>query len=254
MRLQLASLDRARRDFIASASHELRTPLFSLGGFLELLASEELDAETRSEFLAETREQVSRLQKLATDLLDLTRLDAGRLAVANESFDLGAVGELLVTELSVRASSLDHALELDVRGPSPAIADEERALQVGRILVDNALVHTPQGSSVRVVVEADNDEAKLSVLDDGPGIPTDSQAHVFERFFRLEGTVASGSGLGLAIARELAGLMEGRIELESRPGATRFTLVLRADVFGRAPVVGKPGQNRRILRRRIAQV
>ena len=88
MRVRLASLDRARAEFIANASHELRTPLFSLAGFLELLASEELDAETRSDFMVAIRSQVTRLTKLATDLLDLSKLDAGRLTVVTESVDL----------------------------------------------------------------------------------------------------------------------------------------------------------------------
>jgi signal transduction histidine kinase len=254
MRLQLASLDRARRDFIANASHELRTPLFSVGGFLELLASEELDEETRAEFLNETREQVSRLQKLATDLLDLSRLDAGRVAVARESFDLSAVGELLAIEFGPRATATDHRLELELRNNTPALADEERVLQVGRLLVDNALVHTPPGTSVSLVVDADNRAARLSVSDDGPGIPADAQAHVFDRFFRLDGTVAAGSGLGLAIARELVGLMDGRIELESRAGATTFTLVLPADAFGSAPEAGMRGLEGAPASRRIAQV
>jgi len=256
MRLQLASLDRARRDFIANASHELRTPLFSLGGFLELLASEDLDAETRAEFLDETREQVSRLQKLATDLLDLSRLDAGRLAVASETFDLAAVGELLTTEFGLRARATRHSLELEQRSTAPALGDEERVLQVGRVLIDNALVHTPRGTTVRIVVEGDNKWARLSVVDDGPGIPEDGQAHVFERFFRLEGTVAAGSGLGLAIASEVAGLMGGRIELESRPHATRFTLVLPADAFGHPLGTGMRSVEESSGRgsRRIAQV
>jgi signal transduction histidine kinase len=256
MRLQLASLDRARREFIANASHELRTPLFSLGGFLELLAGEELDDETRAEFLNETREQVSRLQKLATDLLDLSRLDAGRLAVASESFDLSTVGELLATEFGPRALATGHPVTLGPSEPAPVLADEERALQVGRVFVENALVHTPPGTDVEVVVETDNNAAKLSVVDNGPGIPPEAHMQVFERFSRLDGTVASGSGLGLAIARELAELMNGRIDLESRPGRTRFTLVLPADAFGNVPPPGMRGVEAPPARRsrRIAQV
>ena len=95
MRLRLASLDRARGEFIANASHELRTPLFSLAGFLELLDAEDVDAATREEFLAEMRGQVQRLTKLATDLLDLSRIDAGRLDVADDGFDLAVVGDVL---------------------------------------------------------------------------------------------------------------------------------------------------------------
>ena len=230
MRLQLASLDRARAEFIANASHELRTPLFSLAGFIELLtADDEVDAETRDEFLATMREQVTRLAKLATDLLDLSRMDAGGLRVAQESVDLGAVGEALLTEFRPRFAGGAHSLELAVSEEVGAFADEARVLQIGRILVENALVHTPPGTAVRIAVGRDGGRALLGVGDDGPGIPADLQQAVFERFFRLGGTVASGSGLGLAIARELAELMSGRIELESLPGLTRFTLVLAAD-------------------------
>jgi len=238
MRLRLASLDRARRDFIASASHELRTPLFSLGGFLELLAGEELDPRTRAEFLGETREQVSRLQKLATDLLDLSRLDAGRLAVARESFDLAAAGEVVATEFRPLAAASGHALRFGAAGPAPALGDEERVLQVGRVLVDNALRHTPPGTEVELVVERDNNEARLAVVDDGPGIPAEARQQVFDRFFRVAGTVASGSGLGLALARELAELMGGRLELDCPAGRTRFTLVLAADAFGAPQAAG----------------
>ncbi len=229
MRLRLASLDRARNEFIANASHELRTPLFSLAGFLELLDDEELEPETREEFLADMRGQVARLAKLATDLLDLSRLDAGRLSVAEDGFDLAAVGELLATELGPRAAASQHRLEVVPAEQTYARGDEARVLQIGRILVENALVHTPAGTAVTVQAAVSADGATLAVIDDGPGIPEAAQEAVFDRFYRLGGTVASGSGLGLAIAKELAELMHGRIELASRPRFTRFALVLPAD-------------------------
>src|SRR5204862_1888104 len=87
MRVRLAQLDHARREFIANASHELRTPLFALGGFLELMTEEDLDSQTRAEFMSTMREQVERLTKLATELLDLSRLDAGRLSLEREPID-----------------------------------------------------------------------------------------------------------------------------------------------------------------------
>lgn len=236
MRLQLATLDRARGEFIANASHELRTPLFSLSGFLELLSSDDVDADTREEFLATMREQVARLTKLATDLLDLSRMDAGRLAVADETFDLAVVADLLVTEFGPRVRAGSHTIDLAAPGPVFAAGDEARVLQVGRILIENALIHTPPGTAITLGVRGDGAAASLSVTDDGPGIPGEARQAVFERFYRLGGTVASGSGLGLAIARELAGLMGGRIELESDPGATRFTLVLVSDLQTAAPV------------------
>ncbi len=234
MRLRLASLDRARGEFIANASHELRTPLFSLAGFLELLDTDEsVDVETREEFLASMRVQVRRLTKLATDLLDLSRMDAGRLAVVDEGFDLSVVGEELATEFGPRAAATGHLLELSAPDGIYARADENRVLQIGRILIENAVVHTPPGTTVSLAIARVGDRVTLAVEDDGPGIPAESSQAVFERFYRLGGGVASGSGLGLAIARELAELMGGRLELESRQGSTRFALVLAADAAGR---------------------
>jgi signal transduction histidine kinase len=230
MRQRLASLERARAEFIANASHELRTPLFSLAGFLELLTDDDdLDPETRDEFMSAMREQVSRLTRLATVLLDLSRLDTGRLSVSSESVDLGAVAAALASDFGPRAAAADHALALAGDAPVSARADEERVLQIGRILVDNAVVHTPPGTSIELAVSRRGGNAVLTVRDDGPGIPKESEQAVFERFYRLGGAVASGSGLGLAIARELAELMGGRVALEARPGTTRFELVLVAD-------------------------
>ena len=233
MRVRLAQLDRARAEFIANASHELRTPLFSLAGFLELLASEELDAETRADFMSAIRGQVTRLTKLATDLLDLSKLDAGRLSVATESVDLAQLGELLAGEFGPRVSTSGHTLDVELPEGARALGDEERIVQIGRILIENALVHTPAGTHVHVEVTSDARSARLTVSDDGPGIERDAQEHIFDRFYRLDRSVASGSGLGLAIARELATLMGGRLDLASVPGSTRFTLVLPVDAAER---------------------
>jgi signal transduction histidine kinase len=226
MRLRLANLDRARGEFIANASHELRTPLFSLGGFLELMDDPDLDEPTREEFLGQMREQVARLTKLATDLLDLSRLDAGRLTVASEPVELGELAEEVAAEFRARAG--DHVIELATE-PVAAEGDAERVLQIGRILLENALVHTPPGTTVRVSTAVDGGRATLTVANDGPEIPREAQQQIFERFYRLDGTRASGSGLGLAIARELAEVMGGRIELDSQNGWTLFTLVLSAE-------------------------
>ncbi len=226
MRAQLATLERARREFIANASHELRTPIFALGGHLELLTDEDMDEETRSEFLAEMRLQVERLTKLATDLLDLSRLDAGRLHVEMTPVDLGEIAQSLAAEFGGVGRGRDHALEADGEPGALALADEERVRQIGRILVENAILHTPPGTGIRLHTAETDDGVELRVEDAGPGIPPDDQQHVFERFYRAGVAVSSGSGLGLAIARELAGVMGGEIELDSRPGRTVFTLKL----------------------------
>ncbi|HJV29333.1 MAG TPA: ATP-binding protein [Gaiellaceae bacterium] len=226
MRLRLAGLERARREFIANASHELRTPIFSLGGFLELLDDEELDDATRKEFLGTAREQVARLTKLATDLLDLSRLDAGRVQLDRERLDLGAVARTICREFEAVARSKRHPIETAFDGPADAVGDEQRTIQIGRILVENALLHTPPGTTVRIRAGRENGRAVLEVEDEGPGIAATDLATVFDRFYRVDGGVAAGSGLGLAIAKELAELMGGAIELESRPGSTVFRLAL----------------------------
>jgi signal transduction histidine kinase len=226
MRQRLAGLERARREFIANASHELRTPLFSLGGFLELLENEDLEPATQLEFLHTMREQIDRLTKLATELLDLSRLDAGRMHVEAEALDLEALARSLAQEFHPVAVASGHAVEVDGGTGPTAVGDEERALQIGRVLVENAILHTPRGTTVRLSTARQDGKAVFQVADDGPGIPPEDRPHVFDRFYRVGGSLASGSGLGLAIARELAGLMGGTIELESVPGRTVFALAL----------------------------
>ena len=236
MRQRLVQLEHARREFIANASHELRTPLFSLGGFLELMENEELDQRTQQDFMATMREQIDRLTKLATDLLDLSRLDAGRMRVEAEPVDVDALARTLADEFHAVAKATDHDLEVVTSDGVEALADEERALQIGRILVENALVHTPAGTAVRLRSDRRNGSVLLEVEDEGGGIPPEHAEHVFERFYRVEGSIASGSGLGLAIARELAELMGGAIELETTPGRTVFRLRLRAHTGVPVPV------------------
>ena len=226
MRLRLAQLEHARREFIANASHELRTPLFSLGGFLELMAGEDLDERERREFVEEMGAQVTRLTKLATDLLDLSRLDAGQLAVSRGPVDVGVTARTVVEEFRALAEASEHFFSVESDGSVIADADEQRVLQIARILVENAIRHTPAGTKVHVSVAQGGGNATLTVCDEGPGVPERDQEHLFERFYRADGGKASGSGLGLAIARELALRMGGTIELRSKPGETAFTLTL----------------------------
>jgi signal transduction histidine kinase len=226
MRLRLAHLDHARKEFIANASHELRTPIFSLGGFLELLRDEELNERERGEFVGEMAGQVERLKRLATDLLDLSRLDAGQLSVERSELDLAHTARTVAEEFRAVAEGGGHELRLTGDAAVPAVGDEQRVLQIARILVENALRHTPTGTPVEVSAALRKGRGTLSVRDEGPGIPVEAQKHLFERFYRADGGKASGSGLGLAIAWELAARMEGAIELRSEPGGTRFTLEL----------------------------
>lgn len=228
MQRQLARLDTARKQFIASASHELRTPIFSLGGFLELLEDEELDEETRAQFLSQLRGQVARMRKLATELLDLSRLESGALELRPEPTDVGQLARDVASEFTPALSA--HEAELEVRtAPDPIEieCDPERVAQVMRILLDNALVHTPTGTTIVVSAVREDGHVTLEVADTGHGIRNQTMPHIFEPFF-TSADGARGAGLGLAIARELAGQMHGRLTVRSSPGATAFKLTLPA--------------------------
>jgi signal transduction histidine kinase len=227
MQQRLRQVDVARKEFIATASHELRTPIFSLAGFVELLQDEDLDEDTRREFIETMSEQVARLQKLSVDLLDLSRIDAGSMELHHEPVDLSELARSVLGEF--RPALAEHGTRVEVALPSEgleAACDRERVAQIMRILLDNALRHTPEGTQVTVSADRQNGAAELTVADSGPGLSDGSRAHVFERFYT--GDAARGAGLGLAIAQELAERMEGRITLSSRPGSTAFTLRLPA--------------------------
>ncbi len=225
MQRRLAELDTARKQFIANASHELRTPIFSLGGFVELLDEEDPTPEERAEFVRTMREQIDRLTKLTADLLDLSQLDAGAMVIAPSSVDLGSVAREVVREFGPSADRRGSRLELRTPDrPAVAQADPDRVRQIIRILLDNALTHTPEGTKVTVTSYSVNRRAELTVSDEGPGIPQRAQARIFERFYTAD--AGGGSGLGLAIARELAQRMNGRIAISSSKRFTSFTLDL----------------------------
>src|ERR1700760_493285 len=220
MQRRLAELDIARKVFIANASHELRTPIFSLGGFVELLEEEDPSPAERDEFVRNMRQQIERLTKLTTDLLDLSQLDAGAMVMSAGSVDLGELAREAAREFGPRAEAHGSRLQLrTAEHPVIALADRDRVRQIIRILLDNALTHTPEGTEVSVTANSSSRRrAELIVSDQGPGIPQRVQGRIFERFYT--GDSAGGSGLGLAIASELAQRMDGRIGIAS---SRRFT-------------------------------
>lgn len=233
MQARLARLDSARREFIANASHELRTPIASLGGFLELLEEDDPDEESRREFLRTMRGQVSRLERLAADLLDLSRIDSDAISLHNEPLDLEEIAAEAAAEfaaVAARARTTISVAEPSGRGPL-ARADRTRTTQILRILIDNAIKHTPDEATITITTSSDAETATVEVTDDGPGIPDEHIGRIFERFHTADS--GAGSGLGLAISRELSRLMGGDLRVASRPGRTTFTLTL--------PAISKPG-------------
>jgi signal transduction histidine kinase len=223
MQRQLAQLESARKKFIATASHELRTPIFSLGGFVELLEDEELDAETRRRFLGQVRDQVARLRKLSVDLLDLSRLESGSLELRPEEVDLCELTRSVSGEFEPVLAQHDSHLELRLATRRlDAQCDPVRVAQIMRILIDNALTHTAPGTRIVVTAGRDDGHVRLAVRDDGEGVAGNALQRIFEPFYTADD--AQGSGLGLAIASELADRMRGELSVRSVPGDTVFTL------------------------------
>jgi signal transduction histidine kinase len=224
MQKRLARLDSARREFIANASHELRTPITSLGGFLELLEHDDPDPASRAEFVRTMRGQIDRLTKLTADLLDLSKLDSDAVEIQPGRVELAPVVARVAEEFAPAAERHESEIALPQNGEVTATADPERVAQILRILIDNALTHTPDGTAISIETQAGNGTATLTVRDNGPGIEPYERERVFERFYT--GDAPGGSGLGLAIARELADRMEGGLQVDSHRGRTEFTLRL----------------------------
>jgi signal transduction histidine kinase len=231
MQRQLLQQEEARRAFVATASHELRTPLATLDGMLELLhedfRSGTLDLEDAESLVDRARVQSRRLGRLAADLLDLSRIDA-QVELRSEPVELGELSRAVLAEFDLGTSERQIETALDDRGGSVwALGDPGSVARILRILLDNALRHSPDGGTVTVELR-NGSHASLSVTDSGPGVPPEDRELIFERFKRGRHTSGkAGFGLGLAIGRELASRMGGDLLLEphERPGAT-FTLTL----------------------------
>ena len=169
MQKRLERLDSARREFIANASHELRTPIFSLAGFVELLEDDEPDPEVRAEFVHTMREQIARLTKLTVDLLDLSKLDADAMEIRRELVELGEVARRVAREFAPAAECHDSPIELAAGAATAAGADPDRVAQIMRILIDNALTHTPEGTTIKVGLRSTTARPASSSPTTGPG-------------------------------------------------------------------------------------
>ncbi|HEX5899538.1 MAG TPA: HAMP domain-containing sensor histidine kinase [Solirubrobacteraceae bacterium] len=231
MQRELRRQEAARRSFVATASHELRTPLTSLQGTIELLEedlrSDRFDQEDAWRQVVGTQRQLRRLARLASELLDLSRLDAD-VSLREEPVELGELCRAVAAEFELRAVEGDVELEVPAPpGPCWGRGDPSAVARVVRILLDNALRHAPESSTVRVVPAYHGENATVAVDDDGPGVGPDDRERIFERFERGSApSGAGGFGLGLAIGRELARKMGGQLRLVDTQSGARFVLEL----------------------------
>jgi two-component system OmpR family sensor kinase len=213
------------RQFVADASHELRTPLTSIRGYAELLSRGGFsDAASTRRALKRIEEEASRMGGLVEDLLLLAELDQGR-PLKSEAVDLQRVCADAVGDSNAVPHA--HHLALEPGAPVVVVGDGERLAQVAHNLVRNALAHTPAGSEVRVSTGAERGMGYIKVADNGPGIPPDEVARVFDRFYQGDKSRSgAGTGLGLAIVRAIAEALHGTAEVQSTPGRGA-TLVVR---------------------------
>jgi signal transduction histidine kinase len=249
MQSALRRQERARRAFVSTASHELRTPITSLSGTLELLgediAAGDLDQEDARRQVATAQGELQRLRNLATELLDLSRLDAG-VALRSEPVELGEVARAVAAEFAIQDRERGGGLEFVAgRGPCWAKGDPDAVARVARILIDNALRYSPPGTPIRVEAAYDGVQATLAVADLGPGIPEAEREEVFERFRRGRGAGgAGGFGLGLAIGRELAERLGGRLVLAPTARGSRFVLSLPIELPSGSRALPQPAAAR----------
>jgi signal transduction histidine kinase len=230
--LRMLEADRDQlREFVADVSHELRTPIAALRAFTELQRDGQVDEATRREFLDRSSEQISRLDWMSTNLLDLSRIDAGIFPLDVRPGDLRDPIRSVVEAHAELAEQRGVSLISEVP-PAPVMLrfDRERIVQLLSNLVGNGLKFTPRGGQVSVQLTDATEGAALEVRDSGPGILAAELPHIFERFFRgtnVGEARASGSGLGLAIARSIVEMHGGQIEVASKIGeGSAFTVRL----------------------------
>jgi signal transduction histidine kinase len=226
----LADADRQRRELIANVSHELRTPITALQGVLENIVDGV--AEPDPEAMRVALRQTERLGRLVTELLDLSRLDAGVQPIHRVPVEVGALLEQAANEARVTAGNRVRFRVRPPRAPLSVPADPERLHQVLANLLDNAARHSPPGGTVWLTGAADGEAVVIDVADDGPGIPPEQRARMFERFTRGERAAGGGTGLGLAIARWVVQLHGGTIRVVDRPAGC----LLRVSLPARVPV------------------
>jgi len=231
-------VQRAKADFIANASHELKTPIFALSGWLEMMEDVE-DPELRAEFLNDMRAQTERLKGLAQTLLDLSRLDANATVFRSEEVDLEDLLHSLRRDFGFTGRPINIRTEENV---PPVEADPNQLHRALTILVDNAIKYSEDGSPVDLELSRENGHAVISVADRGCGIPEGEIPHIFDRFYRVQGSSrVDGTGLGLALAHEITDHLGGRIRVESQPEAgSTFSVLLPMTKTARSPNEPQP--------------
>jgi len=216
-------VDRMKSEFVSMVSHEMRTPLTSITGYVDLLLDGEAGAldEIQNEFLGVVKHNAGRLVSLIEGLLDVSRIDAGKLSLEFAPVDLGAAVRQTATMLRPQLDGKRQRLTVDVPDDlTPVNADADRLAQIVTNLLSNAHKYTPAGGEIAIAAHVENDLVRVTVRDTGVGLSEEDLTRLFTRFFRARNphATAGGTGLGLVITRSLVELHGGTMTVESAPG------------------------------------
>jgi PAS domain S-box-containing protein len=213
---------RAKTAFLANTSHELRTPLHGMLGLADLARAPDIDDERRRQYLDQISESAQSLTAIISDILDLSKIEAGKLSVETTSFDLGELLGAVCRAYGTLAQGRDLALQLELDPEVQGIVrgDPLRVRQIAGNFLSNAVKFTERGE-VRLVARRNGTRVRIEVHDSGAGIPAEIQARLFRPFTQADESTTrrfGGTGLGLSICRELAHLMQGEVGVTSEPG------------------------------------
>lgn len=224
---ELGGIELLRTDFVNNFSHEFKTPIMSIKGFAEMLKYEDLTKAERDEYLDIVISEAGRLAEIASNVLDLSKVEAQTVLTETEPFDLAEQIRhcILLLEAKWEEKKLDFSAEME---DITCVGNEELLSQVWINLMDNAIKFTPEGGSVTVILRKAGDDIVVKIRDSGCGIPENAQKKIFDKFYQADSSRATkGNGLGLTLSKRIIALHGGDISCESMPGEwTEFTVLL----------------------------
>lgn len=223
---ELERTEMLRSDFINNFSHEFKTPIVSIAGFAKLLQRGNLSEEQQCEYLRAIEEESLRLSYMATNVLDLTKVENQTILTNVTTFNLSEQLRGCVLLLEEKWGKKNQEFQMDF-GEHMIAANEELLKQVWINLIDNAVKFSPAGSTIEISVKEDAQAAAVAVINPGSEIPGDQQGRIFNKFYQADQSHATeGNGIGLAIVRRIVELHHGDIRVHSGSGLTMFTVVL----------------------------
>jgi signal transduction histidine kinase len=218
----LASLEMSRRSFVANVSHELKTPMTTIGGFIDGILDGTISEDKEKQYLKVVSDEVKRLSRLVTGMLNMSKIEAGELDLKPQKFDISEM--LFMTLLSFEQVIDNKHIEirgLDTMQPNPIVADKDMINQVVYNLVDNAVKFTPEAGYIEVTSKADAEKIILKIKNSGRGIPDEEIEKIFERFYKVDKSRSydvKGAGMGLYIIKTIVELHGGHISARSKYG------------------------------------